>query len=750
MISSQTRKAGPYSGDGSVTVFPFSFKVFSTSDVQVVYTDTSGVETVLSSGFVVTLSSDQNTSPGGVVTMSSAPALNTRITLTSAVAETQPMQLTNGGGFFPSVLNNSADRQTIIVQQLSERVSRAITAPISSDEPEGGITIPSVPNRVGMLLGFDADGRIVPVQSGGIADPGLRTDLASLLAGTSLLTYVNSGATAAGRSLQTILRERPTVRDNGATGNGAGTNDYVKLASALSDYGGKQIAAVPGDYRSDTTLGLAAGTRLVGDSQNSSIFRRVSGDAHLFNITAADVSLENLTLIGSATGTDATSNSGIKISTTSRTRLQNVTLSGMAGSGIYSAEGSDQGRFLNVRVTARSGALANSSDVMLYNSTSQNITAFSILAGGGHTGIYQQQNSSRNVNAFNYIENQHGYGILDYQPLNGYTSQILNIGNHIDGIVGDKVYGLDRRFGAGIYTAGSGGNISAFNFITNCNQQTDNETLVPAGIGHNMLFTDVPVTDIGNYIFNNTWYGYCVVEAVSPAICVGTVSRDNGKEQIYYKNSSNGVIVGNAADTVAVGSTAERSFSVNAASASFHTGFIISSNRVRGGTFRVFEMQKTTYSVIVGNNISDVPATKVGVWIEDCNGTVWTGNVVDGSGTTNYAMRVRNSSYSTFTGSVILTNASAPIALQIDATNTNCLFDKSILIFGKPEPMNFIANESAGCIVEQFGSGPPTLNPHQVGDRVYARGPSAGGNIGWVCTTAGTPGTWKTFGAIAA
>jgi hypothetical protein len=28
--------------------------------------------------------------------------------------------------------------------------------------------------------------------------------------------------------------------------------------------------------------------------------------------------------------------------------------------------------------------------------------------------------------------------------------------------------------------------------------------------------------------------------------------------------------------------------------------------------------------------------------------------------------------------------------------------------------------------------------------------PTAGGNIGWVCTTAGTPGTWKTFGAIAA
>jgi hypothetical protein len=37
-----------------------------------------------------------------------------------------------------------------------------------------------------------------------------------------------------------------------------------------------------------------------------------------------------------------------------------------------------------------------------------------------------------------------------------------------------------------------------------------------------------------------------------------------------------------------------------------------------------------------------------------------------------------------------------------------------------------------------------------VGQRVYDTAPAAGGTIGWVCTTAGTPGTWKTFGAIAA
>jgi hypothetical protein len=37
----------------------------------------------------------------------------------------------------------------------------------------------------------------------------------------------------------------------------------------------------------------------------------------------------------------------------------------------------------------------------------------------------------------------------------------------------------------------------------------------------------------------------------------------------------------------------------------------------------------------------------------------------------------------------------------------------------------------------------------EVGDVVYNSSPVSGGTIGWVCTTAGTPGTWKTFGAIA-
>jgi len=44
----------------------------------------------------------------------------------------------------------------------------------------------------------------------------------------------------------------------------------------------------------------------------------------------------------------------------------------------------------------------------------------------------------------------------------------------------------------------------------------------------------------------------------------------------------------------------------------------------------------------------------------------------------------------------------------------------------------------------------PAAGTWQVGDIIWKATPAASGFIGWVCTTAGTPGTWKTFGTIQA
>lgn len=49
-----------------------------------------------------------------------------------------------------------------------------------------------------------------------------------------------------------------------------------------------------------------------------------------------------------------------------------------------------------------------------------------------------------------------------------------------------------------------------------------------------------------------------------------------------------------------------------------------------------------------------------------------------------------------------------------------------------------------------WSSSVPASGTYKVGDIIFNSAPAASGFIGWVCVTAGTPGTWKTFGSISA
>ena len=135
-IASTTRKAGPFTGNGSTTVFPFTFKVFQASDLVVTQTSTGGTDTslILTTDYTVSLNANQDSNPGGSITTAYAIASGYLLTITSNVPELQPVVLTNMGGFYPSVINDALDRLTIYCQQLSEQVSRAIKLSVSSSQ----------------------------------------------------------------------------------------------------------------------------------------------------------------------------------------------------------------------------------------------------------------------------------------------------------------------------------------------------------------------------------------------------------------------------------------------------------------------------------------------------------------------------------------------------------------------------------------------------------------------------------------
>lgn len=144
-ISSSTRKAGPFTGTGVVTTFPFTFKVFQASDLLVVRLNSStSIEStlVLNTDYTVSLNQNQNTNPGGSVVLGSALASGYTLTITSDIGNLQPTDLTNQGGFYPSVINDALDRATIQVQQLAERADRSLTLALST--PSGvSATLPA-------------------------------------------------------------------------------------------------------------------------------------------------------------------------------------------------------------------------------------------------------------------------------------------------------------------------------------------------------------------------------------------------------------------------------------------------------------------------------------------------------------------------------------------------------------------------------------------------------------------------------
>ena len=86
---------------------------------------------------------------------------------------------------------------------------------------------------------------------------------------------------------------------------------------------------------------------------------------------------------------------------------------------------------------------------------------------------------------------------------------------------------------------------------------------------------------------------------------------------------------------------------------------------------------------------------------------------------------------------VILTNNYFRKALSIDVLAD--FTDGKLILLNNVENNSFQSTHQSAS---------PTTGTWRVGDIVYNNAPASAGYIGWVCTVAGTPGTWKTFGLI--
>ena len=141
--------------------------------------------------------------------------------------------------------------------------------------------------------------------------------------------------------------------------------------------------------------------------------------------------------------------------------------------------------------------------------------------------------------------------------------------------------------------------------------------------------------------------------------------------------------------------------------------------------------------------------------VADANNMQISGNYIEGNGSLSYGIGF----FQTLTGDGLAITGNTVKAATIGISLANTVAINSVFVNGN----TFIAcanydlyDLSTGTPRYGFsnnvssGTAAPTSGTWKRGDIVWNTAPSAGATPGWVCTTGGTPGTWKAMASLAA
>lgn len=166
-IGAVTVQTAGSTGNGVTTAFSFSFHVDDYGDTEaedqievIRETIATGAEEILvrTTDYTVSINGDQDASPGGIVTMLSAPSSSFKIWIRLAPDFTQQTDYQNQGGFLMETVEDQADqhtRQILALKDMARRAPRVgIQAGTSFDgEMTGDLTAGYVP-----IINGDLDG----------------------------------------------------------------------------------------------------------------------------------------------------------------------------------------------------------------------------------------------------------------------------------------------------------------------------------------------------------------------------------------------------------------------------------------------------------------------------------------------------------------------------------------------------------------------------------------------------------------
>lgn len=166
MVISTTTSLVTLLGNGVTTVWNFSFVGVNANDLQVIYTDASGLETVLDPSqytlFINPVAVGSLWGVGGTITYPTGTTptpiqTGTFLTINRIVPYVQTVSIANQGAFYPQAVEQGLDLLELQIQQLETGLTYTLRTPLGDPEPPH--VLPGFATRANGYLGFDNFGQ---------------------------------------------------------------------------------------------------------------------------------------------------------------------------------------------------------------------------------------------------------------------------------------------------------------------------------------------------------------------------------------------------------------------------------------------------------------------------------------------------------------------------------------------------------------------------------------------------------------
>lgn len=626
--------------------------------------------------------------------------------------------------------------------------------------------------------------------------PQLKSDLASS-SGSSLIGFTQSGTGAVSRSVESKLRDVISVKDFGAISDGSDNSSYFQTAIiACAAAGGGTVFVPAGTYFINTTLTIPSNVVLKGAGRGSTILRGAGANytATTHAVVGSGVGVIGIYMNGHNSEVTALTvqefGCGIYMNTAywSKVYLARMTACRMGlrcYNGFISSvfeNNMDYNKF-NVVLQGESYALtlyANDIDNQIQYSVSGNTVRAPGLFITGDNGAIIRDNviesgsadvgsgiiiaggiTQRTVITGNWFE-QNGSGIYSCDIALGLPNNALgtalasSLPEEYSITVPSAIYS-NVEISDNFHFASKYGIIGTF-FFDRLNVSISNETFVGIKNRGNqpiVLFTNSAGTGNTRFYINNCTVWNSQDDTINAEMLSGVKNSyvftgagfDNynygfttldgvdlfTKEMTMYEFSQMPGATFNVEWRVPTSGVATASNQIRAQIGTHGVKTTATSGRLRLGSVGVLNVGVPFTGVVIASPGSQANWTYSG----------------GGAGFLSTASNSANI-FAVYTGTQAATDSEVTLSTGeyygycfLSTADGLAYLQKCTRV--KITDLDLVPDKT---VAESFPS--DSAQSCSVGDIVYNSSPAAGGHVGWICTTAGTPGTWNTFGAITA